>query len=155
MNTIEVHREIQKLEATLKLVNANSNPPELVGHWARYCCVLASGLLENAIAALYSKYAEKRSSIEVSNFTRSKLESIQNPKAEKFIQVARSFNPAWADELEIFLAKDGRKDAIDSIMNTRHHVAHGKTTGISIVRIKDYLRSSVEVLEFIERQLGL
>lgn len=156
MKTIELQRQIQKLEALMTTAAAASaGNAELLGHWARYFSVLAAGLLENAIPILYGSYVEKCSSTLVANYAVSRLETIQNPKGERFVQLARSFNPSWGDELEGFLGDGGRKDAIDSIMNTRHHVAHGKDTGISMVRIREYIKSATEVLEFIESQLGL
>ena len=51
--------------------------------------------------------------------------------------------------------EEGRKDAIDSIMANRHLIAHGKNSGISLVRVKDYLEKSIEVIEFIENQCGM
>ena len=139
----------------MKKAAESSSDPELLGQWARYFAVLSAGLLENALPLLYGAYVEKGASPKVVNYAVSRLETIQNPKADKFVQLAASFDKGWGSDLEKFLNDDGRKDAIDSIMNTRHHVAHGKDTGISMVRIKEYLRLSVEVLNFIEGQLGL
>jgi hypothetical protein len=47
------------------------------------------------------------------------------------------------------------EDAIDAIMSNRHLVAHGKDSGISLARVSVYLRKSVEVIEFIEKQCQL
>ncbi len=44
------------------------------------------------------------------------------------------------------------KDAIDSIMNNRHRIAHGKHTSISVTRVREYIEKSVKVIEFIEAQ---
>jgi hypothetical protein len=82
------------------------------------------------------------------------LGRVQNPKASKFIETARTFDPSWVDDLEAFLASGGRKDAIDAIMSNRHLVAHGKDSGISLARVRDYLMKSDEVVEFIEGQCG-
>jgi hypothetical protein len=50
------------------------------------------------------------------------------------------------------MSQNGRKDAIDSIMNNRHLIAHGKDSGITVARVNDYLRKCIEVIEFIEAQ---
>jgi len=47
------------------------------------------------------------------------------------------------------------RDAIDAIMANRHLIAHGKDSGISLVRVEQYLKKSIEVVEFIETQCGL
>jgi RiboL-PSP-HEPN len=69
----------------------------------------------------------------------------------KILELARSFDPEWADELEaVTIGK--LKDAIDSIVANRHNIAHGQYTGITLAAIIDYYASAVKVLELIEGQ---
>jgi len=37
-------------------------------------------------------------------------------------------------------------------MNNRHQIAHGKSSGITIARVRSYLDKAEEVLNFIEKQ---
>jgi|GEM_PF-649188 len=128
---------------------------ELQGHWGKYICVLAAGFLENAIGEVYIPLVSSSSSPAVSNFTQQVLERIQNPKSSKFIEIARSFKKEWGEELDNFLNTDSDlKDAIDSIMRTRHLIAHGKNASVSVVNVKEHLERSVQVIEFIEKQCG-
>jgi hypothetical protein len=61
-----------------------------------------------------------------------------------------------AKRLESYLNEDDgrRKNAIDSIMANRHLIAHGRQAAISVVRVREYLKSSVEVVEFLANELG-
>jgi hypothetical protein len=131
---------------------ASSGELELQSHWAKYLCVLVSGLLENALVELYREFSSRAASEPVANFAGSRLAKIQNPNAERFVQTARSFKIAWGDALEAYLESDGRKDAIDSVMNNRHQIAHGKNAGITVAQVRSYLDKAEEVLNFIERQ---
>lgn len=88
----------------------------------------------------------------VADFAMSTLERIQNPNASRFIETARLFKTSWADALEVYVDAEGRREAINSIMANRHVIAHGKYSGITLVRIGDYLDRAVEVIEFIEQQ---
>lgn len=128
---------------------------ELQAHWARYLCVLAAGFLENALSEVYSNYAKSAANAQVSNYVEAALRQIKNPKAGRFINTARAFDRSWEESLVTFIETDGRKDAIDAIMANRHLIAHGKDSGISLVRVKSYLKKSIEVVEFIETQCGL
>lgn len=128
---------------------------ELQAHWARYLCVLSSGFLENALKDIYACYARACSSPTVANYVESTLRKIQNPKANKFLETAKSFNREWEQDLTEFLESDGNKEAIDAIMSNRHLIAHGKNSNITLVRLKDYLTKSVRVIEFIENQCGV
>lgn len=128
---------------------------ELQAHWARYLCVLAAGFLENALSEVYSKYAKTSANPQVSNYVESVLGKIQNPKSKKFLETSRAFDRSWEESLSTFIDTDGRKDAIDAIMSNRHLIAHGKDSGISLVRVKEYLKKGIEVIEFIEAQCGI
>lgn len=128
---------------------------ELQGHWGKYVCVLAAGFLENAICEVYIPLVSSSASPAVSNFSQTVLQKIQNPKSSKFIEIANSFKKEWGEQLAQFLNEDNdRKDAIDSIMRIRHLIAHGKNTSVSIVKVREYLERSVEVIEYIEKQCG-
>jgi RiboL-PSP-HEPN len=153
MKNVEISRQLQSLKALMKSAAESTQDPELLSHWARYFSVVAAGLLQNAITEIYTEYVTRAASGPVSNYARSRLATIQNPKADKFVEVARNFDVAWAAELETFLGDKGRKEAIDSIMNVRHQIAHGKFAGITYARISEYLKKAEEVIEFIEQEV--
>jgi c-di-AMP phosphodiesterase-like protein len=116
---------------------------------------LAAGFIENALSEVYSTYAKASANPQVSNYVETVLGKIQNPKSRRFLDTARAFDRSWEESLLIFIDTDGRKDAIDAIMSNRHLIAHGKDSGISLARVKEYLKKSIEVIEFIETQCGL
>jgi hypothetical protein len=153
MKNAEISRQIQSLSAAMKKAAASTQDVELLSHWARYFCVRTSGIIERGIVEIYSEFATRKSSRQVGNYAASRLKTIQNPNAEKIEIVAKSFDVHWATNLKIYLEEDGRKDAIDSVMNNRNQIAHGKDVGITIPRIGEYLKKSIEVLEYIESQV--
>jgi hypothetical protein len=118
-------------------------------------CVLAAGVIENAHREIYSEFAQKASAPAVAAFVARTLGQVQNPNATKFLETARAFSILWGDQLEAFLDEDGgrRREAINSIMANRHQIAHGRPSGITVVRVKDYLSHCIQVFEFIESQL--
>ena len=153
MKNGEISRQIQSLESLMKKAAASTKDVELLSHWARYFCVRTVGVIENGIEEIYSEFVLRASARQVGNYASSRLRTVQNPNAEKITIIARSFDVHWASALEKFLEENGRKDAIDSVMNNRHQIAHGKDVGITIPRVSEYLEKSIEVLEFIETQV--
>jgi hypothetical protein len=122
---------------------------ELRAHWARYLCVLVSGLLEVGFAALCADHAKRTASPRVSNFAEWHLERFQNPKMELVLTVFGRFDREW--ERQLRTATEGRiKDAVDSIVDVRHKIAHGENVGITYIAIKNYYVAAVECLELIE-----
>jgi RiboL-PSP-HEPN len=83
-----------------------------------------------------------------------RLASVQNPNAQRFLEIVGAFDDTWRINLESFLAENGRKDAIDSIMANRNQIVHGKDSGITLVRVNQYLEKCVEVIDFLEAQCG-
>lgn len=124
----------------------------MLSHWAKYLCVLCAGFIENALKEIYGEFARGAASKPVADYLNSILSKIQNPKTSKFLETARAFKVSWGDELEVFVNQNGRREAIDSIMNNRHLVAHGKYAGITLVQVQNYLDRAVEVIDFIETQ---
>ena len=156
MRTRELTRQHQKLEWLLKKTKeASGEDLELQAHWARYVCVRAAGFMENALGEVYSEYARRCGNTKVSNFVSASVSSIQNPKAQRFLDTAGQFSREWSEELEAFLDQNGRRDAVNSIMANRHLIAHGQDSGITIVRVTEYLEKCIEVIEFIETQCGV
>lgn len=153
MINVELNRQLRQLrELISKTSAASSSNLELQAHWARYLCVLVAGLFENAVQSLYGDFVSGAASEPVARFAVSSLGRITNPKAGRFVEIARSFKESWASALESFLRENGRGDAIDSIMANRHQIVHGGYSGITVARVADYLQKGLEVLEFIENQ---
>ena len=145
--------QIQRLHWLISQASElNADQLELQAHLARYICVLSAGFLENAHIDVYSRYARACSTPAVADYVESTLRRVQNPKAKRFEETAKAFNKAWEEDLATFLNSDGRRDAIDAIMSNRHLIAHGKDSGITLARLKEYLSKSIAVLEFIENQ---
>jgi hypothetical protein len=108
--------------------------------------------MEVAVGELYGSYVRTRASPEVGAFAASTLAATRNPKPGKFLEIASRFSPTWKTDLEAFMAVDGRGDAIESIMNHRHQIAHGKNSNITLAGLREYYRKSVAVLEYVEAQ---
>lgn len=153
MTNFEVNRQITKLKSIIRKIDEiHDCDIELLSHWGKYICILASGLLENSIKLIYSDFVRNCSPEPVAKYCIQHLNRIKNPKAEVFLSVARMFKNEWEEALSDFLNTNGQKDAIDSIISNRHLIAHGKDSGITFHSIKIYLAKAIAVLEFIERQ---
>jgi hypothetical protein len=139
MENRELTRQLQKLRSLIrKIAETSVQDFELQAHWGRYLCVLVAGFLENAIAEIYTDFVNSAASEPVASFASLILGRIQNPNSQRFLETARSFRQSWAEDLENFLMEQGRKDAIDSIIANRHAIAHGRDSGITVVRVVEF-----------------
>lgn len=154
MKNLEAVRYKQRLDNLFKQISAFSGDIELQSQWARYLCVLVSGFLEVSICATFNQFAKNSSSPQVANFVKYQLDSFQNPKMGKIVELTRAFNPEWANELET--ATEGKlKDTVNSIVANRHQIAHGRDVGITYAHIKNYYEDAIKVVDIIEKMCGL
>ncbi len=153
MRNRDLTRQLQALASLLsRTKDACSGDIEMQSHWAKYLCVLYAGFLENALTAVYSEFCRQGTNDRVARFTARSLERISNPKTAKFLDVTGDFEKEWRESLEAFVAEEGRREAIDSIMANRHQIAHGRRSDISLARVVEYFAKAVRVVEFVEDQ---
>lgn len=153
MNNRETNRQLQKLKDLMKKTEElHSISIEIQSHWAKYLCVYTAGFIENAVKEIFTGYVKKAASTPVGNYAGSVLQKIQNPKMNIIIQTASSFKKSWGEDIKAFAEEDGRGDAVDSIMQNRHLIAHGKDSGITVARLSQYIEKALELLEYIELQ---
>lgn len=154
MQNRELSRQLQRLRSLFqRTAVASGQDIEMQSHWAKYLCVLSAGFLENALVELFSDFASGAASPPVAQYARKSLSKTQNPKTQKFVETASAFKATWGENLNGYVELEGRKDAIDSIMNNRHLIAHGRDSGISLVRLKEWFDKSIDVIEFLEQEL--
>lgn len=112
---------------------------ELQSQLARFLCVLSSGLLEQAVALTLAAYAERKCHPNVARYVGVSVGELRNPKFEKVLVILGQFSPQWRDRFENGTPLEV-KEAIDSIVNNRHQIAHGGQTGISLVTFMEYYK---------------
>ena len=125
---------------------------ELQSHWARYLCIIASGLVENAVRTSYMEFVKKTSSAEVSKYVSANFERMRNPSAVELKNIAGQFNDNWKEELTKYLNEDGRGDALSSLINQRNLIAHGRSSDITIRSLQEYFKKVQEIIVFVDDQ---
>ncbi len=150
-----VHVEVQRIEHVLELADELPKEEEVLSHWARYLCILIAGLIETAARLVLCEHARTHASTETASFVVNQMKYQTNLNTNKLTQLLGAFSDQWADDFDRSLTDD-QKDAIDSVLANRHNIAHGRSVGISLVRVKDYFVRVTQVLEKLSvRVLGM
>lgn len=158
MKSVELNRQAAALRHLIKRVghDPSTRALEMQSHWARYICVLSAGYVENTIRDIYGQYVHKNSySAPVIRYATKQLDGVQNPRPDRLVKIAASFDPVWGRDLETHLTQNFRSDAVNAIMSNRHLIAHGRSSNITVSQISLYLGKVVEIAEFMEAQCGL
>lgn len=144
----EVHRLRQALDDTFKRAGSIAGDAELQSDFARYLCVLVSGFLEKGVAELILEHARHRSQPSIQRFVDYHTRRIANVKAQRLQDLLGTFEPAWQSDLRTFLV-DEKKDAVDSIVDLKNTISHGKSVGITLVQVKEYYEHVKQVIDHV------
>lgn len=153
----ELRKQSEKILNLIDVAESSfEEDDEMRSHIAKYVCILCSGFLENAVHHIYTDYVKKETvSPAIISFATITLNKIQNPNSEKVRDIAKSFKPEWEPPLSTFLQAEERSTALNYIIKDRHKIAHGKDSDITLTRIKEYHKKTVEVVKYLETQCDL
>jgi hypothetical protein len=122
---------------------------EVLSHWAKYLCVLTSGFVENALRLILYDYATRHANETVASYVSARIEGLTNLNDERIAQLLASFNPIWRDTFVETRSPD-QKDAIDSVVANRHLIAHGRSVGLTLARMKEYYLKISQAVKIID-----
>lgn len=134
-----------RLDATLARARQIQDA-ELAADHARYVCVLVSGFLEQSVIELLVEHARTTAGPRHLRFVDSRIRKTTNLNCQRILDLLGSFDTDWRATLAAFLV-DERKAAVDSVVDLRNTIAHGRQTTLTIVRIADYYRLVTTVVE--------
>jgi hypothetical protein len=145
---VEILREQQRLDGLFDTAKRLVDD-EIKAHLTKYLCVLVSAFLENAMRTIVLKYVGTRSHRHVLNFVNSRVSSLTNLNEERLRQLLGAFSGDWRIKFESDIS-DEQKVALDSVVNLKNCVAHGKPTDVSFVRINNYYQNIRKVVELVQ-----
>ena len=145
LKTVQLVKHKQRLDFLFEKGSSLSGDPELLANWSKYLCVLVSGFVEESVRVLILKYVESKAAPEIRRFVGCKIRKFHNPKMSNILTLLGDFSEGLRSQIE-FAPEEGLKDAVDSVVQNRHQIAHGRSIGISFVTIKDYYK---RVLSFV------
>ena len=144
----EVERQRQKLDATFKRVASTRGDAELQSDFARYLCVLVSGFLEQAVIELVLEHVRTHSDSSIQRHVEQRLRRFTTAKTQRIIELLGSFDADWRISLESYLV-DEHKDAVNSIVDLRITISHGRFVGVTMARAQAYYIRVKQVVEHI------
>ena len=151
MQHLELARQQQRIDHIFELMGNSLQGAEIQAHGARYLCVLVSGYLEITIRTIYRTYGEACANPNVARYVARQLNGFQNPRMEPIVQLAGSFNAEWGEQLKA--ATDGEiKDAVDSLIDLRNSIAHGRDVDVTYARVRDYYERARRLVNLIQQQ---
>ncbi|MGD2086648.1 MAG: MAE_28990/MAE_18760 family HEPN-like nuclease [Candidatus Aminicenantes bacterium] len=136
--------QINKLDSIFGSVSVIYDE-ELLSHYAKYLCILTSGLIENSLKIILNDYSSKASAPNIANYLNNQFKNITNLKDSKIQSILGCFSQEWKEEYLSKISSE-QKDALDSLVTNRNQIAHGHNVGITYVRVKEYYKQIKDVI---------
>jgi hypothetical protein len=144
----EVARQKKRLDAVFDRASIISGDAELLSDFARYLCVLVAGFLEQAMIELVLEYVRTHSHESVVRYVEGNLRRWTSASSQRISELLGGLDAEWRIDLEGYLV-DEYKDAVDSIVNQRHLISHGRYTGITMHGVKEYYERVSRVVDHV------
>jgi hypothetical protein len=147
----DVVQEKQRLDNVFSLVKRMPPDDEVLAHWAKYLCVLTSGFIENSLRLILRAYTATHACEPVANFVWSQTKGLTNLNDEKIASILGAFDPNWRETFCATRSQE-QKDAIDSVLANRHQIAHGRSVGLTFVRMKQYYNDICKAIKIVDEE---
>ncbi len=139
------------------VVAGSVGDPEIQAYFARYIVVFASGVYEDCVEHLFTEFAQKYGNAGIASFFSNMLDShFRNPDFGSLKGLLKQVNPNYGIELENRLtATPGSRDALDSMVNNKNAVAHGKPATATLGDVKIFHQQILPIFDAVEEILGI
>ena len=140
-----------RLDSLFRHIPTLADDPYLQSNLVKFACVLVCGYIEVSLRDILQEYTRTRASVEVGKYVSRQLERTRNPKMEIILQLVGAFSQDWDNNIRD-QTRGRLKDHVDSLINDRNQIAHGKDVGLSFIQLQEYYQSALSVIALIERQ---
>ncbi len=137
-----------------KCLSWRAGDAELASYLSSYLVVMLSGVYEDCIEHLLSLRAGRAGDPEVSAFVAKTVDkTFRNPTFDKIVGILGKFSQQYATQLKT-VVQDRDARAIDSIVNNKNLIAHGKRSSqLTLGEVSDFHRRTVLIFEALENIL--
>jgi hypothetical protein len=145
----EYKSAFQRVQALADRITETQVDELIKAHLAQYLCVIVSGIIENTCARMLSIYVEKTASPATAGYAKTRLAQFQNANPTKIEELVGAFSRDWRDKLISYWQGEIR-DSVNSIINNRHNVSHGRQATVTLAQILAWTKNAEKFCEKLE-----
>lgn len=147
LRTQQYIRDLDNLKSKIDEVDDDEIKSSLV----KLFCVRTAGLLEVFLKTRISEYSKGKVPKEINKFLTGKFKDITSLKTKKLNDVLSSFSLEWAQRFEDYIEDhEQEKSSLDSIIDQRHHIAHGQSSNISTSSMTQYYEDVKKIVNHLD-----
>jgi hypothetical protein len=127
---------VQELDALFTRARAQPDL-EVQSDYARFLVIRICGLVEQVITEIVLAYSQSHAHPAIVSHVDWRMNGFQNPKFDRILRLAESFQPAWKSVLKANVTIEER-EALGSIVDQRNSIAHGQQSTMSLGQVGQY-----------------
>lgn len=149
-----VRSDFDSIHESIKKVDSYKGDAEIASYLCGFLAVKICGVYEDCIEHLICQRAARATDTEVYQYVKSSIaESFRNPKFSRIIEILSKFSSAYVDALKNGIDHKSRV-ALDSIVDNKNAIAHGRSSNVTLSDIKDYHSRCMPIFELLEAILA-
>ena len=123
---------IQRIDRLIGQYDDLPEEGDVRSHWARYVCVVVSGLLETAVEEMCSDYASAHGHQSLAHFVGKSVSWNNQASVDVICKTFGRFRGDWHDKAYNVMT-EAERSSISSVVNLRHGIAHGRNNNVQWV----------------------
>ena len=153
INNTRVQTEFNSIDEAIRKIESYAGDEEIASYLSSFLAVMICGIYEDCIEHLISQRAAKAQDSEIHQYVESTVaDSFRNPRFSRIVEVLTKFSRVYADNMRSSIEEKSRV-ALDSIVDNKNAIAHGRPSNVTLSDIKDYHRRCIPIFEVLERIL--
>ncbi len=154
INNARVKTEFDAIDEAIRKVESHKGDAEIASYLSSFLAVMVCGIYEECIEHLICQRAAKAQDSEIYQYVKSTVaESFRNPKFARIVEMLAKFSHVYANNMKNSI-EEKSKIALDSIVDNKNAIAHGRPANLTISDIKDYHNRCIPIFEFLENILA-
>jgi hypothetical protein len=147
MNSAYAQGRIDTIEFLFDEIDSQKIDPQVISYLSQYLSVFICGVYEDIIENLLLDFVKKdQISIPSLNYIFIALDKgFRNPDEGNIKSLLKKFNEPWVDQLNLVVTRS-EWIALNNIVTNKNKIAHGESSNITYILIKDYYSESKKVI---------
>lgn len=148
---VSVSQRIMELKQLRDLVTILSGREEHATHLNRYLVVRSAGLVEAVRDDVADQYSRAVGSNRLHRRIVGGLRSGLGARPKQLVDFVKTFDPAWAEDLEKWLKEDDslRSNALGALVQARTKIAHGDGASVGIGQVLNWSENALSIANWL------
>lgn len=147
MNSAYAQKRIDTIEFLFNEIDSKTIDPQVISYLSQYLSVYICGVYEDIIENLLLDFVKKDPiSIPTLNYIFTAIDKgFRNPDEVNIKSILKKFNNPWVNRLDQIVTRS-EWIALDNIVTNKNKIAHGESSNITYILIKEYYSESKKVI---------